>query len=325
MSPPDWPGVEHRYHELSTGVRAHVAHAGPEDAPPLLALHGFPQHWYEWRRVIDALAGEFRVLAMDTRGLGWSGPPRTATTARRGSPTTPSRCSTTSGSSAPVLLGHDWGGWVGFIAALTAAPERWTGYVATGIPHPWQPPSARCCARSRGRSTSRRSPRRSSARGSSRGSCRRSCASAGATRSTYDDAAEEIYAATYREPARAEAASRYYRHFLIARGAARRAPGRPDGPDEAALRHARAAGSAPAPRASSDAASVDPRGLRALRARGAACSRSPRPSATCAVSATSSRMRVWSSSSAVRQARRQVEDVGTPDEAVVHHSLTCRR
>ena len=25
------------------------------DAPPVLALHGFPQHWYEWRRVIDEL------------------------------------------------------------------------------------------------------------------------------------------------------------------------------------------------------------------------------------------------------------------------------
>jgi pimeloyl-ACP methyl ester carboxylesterase len=40
MSLPDWPGVEHRYHELSTGVRAHVAHAGPEDAPPLVVLPG---------------------------------------------------------------------------------------------------------------------------------------------------------------------------------------------------------------------------------------------------------------------------------------------
>ena len=33
-------------------------------------------------------------------------------------------------------------------------------------------------------------------------------------RSTYDDAAEEIYTATYREPPRAAAGSRYYRHFL---------------------------------------------------------------------------------------------------------------
>jgi len=39
-----------------------------------------------------------------------------------------------------LLLGHDWGGWAGFLAALDT-PERWTGLVATGIAHPWQPPT----------------------------------------------------------------------------------------------------------------------------------------------------------------------------------------
>ena len=38
----------------------------PPDAPPIVALHGFPQHWYEWRRVIDRAARDFRILAMDT-------------------------------------------------------------------------------------------------------------------------------------------------------------------------------------------------------------------------------------------------------------------
>ena len=71
--PPALEGVGHRWHDLSTGVRAHVAHAGPEDGPAVLLLHGFPQHWYCWRRVIPLLDGS-RVLAMDTRGLGWSGP-----------------------------------------------------------------------------------------------------------------------------------------------------------------------------------------------------------------------------------------------------------
>ncbi len=34
------------------GVRVHLAEAGPEDAPPVLCLHGWPQHWLIWRRVI---------------------------------------------------------------------------------------------------------------------------------------------------------------------------------------------------------------------------------------------------------------------------------
>ena len=40
-----------------------------------------------------------------------------------------------------ALLGHDWGGWAGWHAALRF-PERWVGYVATGIPHPWPSPRA---------------------------------------------------------------------------------------------------------------------------------------------------------------------------------------
>ena len=55
---PELAGVEHSYHELSTGVRAHLASAGPPDAPPLLALHGWPQHWWCWRRVVPLLASD---------------------------------------------------------------------------------------------------------------------------------------------------------------------------------------------------------------------------------------------------------------------------
>ena len=41
----------------------------------MLALHGWPQHWWSWRLVIEELAGEFRLLCPDLRGHGWSGRP----------------------------------------------------------------------------------------------------------------------------------------------------------------------------------------------------------------------------------------------------------
>ena len=46
-------GVEHRFVDAN-GIRIHVAEAGPADAPaaPMLLLHGWPEHWYMWRRVI---------------------------------------------------------------------------------------------------------------------------------------------------------------------------------------------------------------------------------------------------------------------------------
>jgi hypothetical protein len=51
---PELPGVTHAFVTLSTGLRMHVAEAGNPDATTVLLLHGFPQHWWEWRKVIPA-------------------------------------------------------------------------------------------------------------------------------------------------------------------------------------------------------------------------------------------------------------------------------
>lgn len=58
------------------GVRLHVAEAGPRegephDGPPILLLHGWPQHWWCWRHIIGPLAQTRRVIAPDLRGFGW--------------------------------------------------------------------------------------------------------------------------------------------------------------------------------------------------------------------------------------------------------------
>ncbi|MBT0861834.1 alpha/beta fold hydrolase, partial [Campylobacter jejuni] len=39
----------------------------------VVLLHGFPQHWWEWRRVAPAIAAEgYRVFCPDLRGSGWT-------------------------------------------------------------------------------------------------------------------------------------------------------------------------------------------------------------------------------------------------------------
>jgi pimeloyl-ACP methyl ester carboxylesterase len=38
------------------------------------------------------------------------------------------------------LVGHDWGGWTGFLAALRR-PERFRAFLASGIVHPFQRPT----------------------------------------------------------------------------------------------------------------------------------------------------------------------------------------
>ena len=58
---------------------------GPEEAPPLLLLHGFPQSHAMWHRVAPDLARDHRVICLDLKGYGWSaapadGPPQTTVT-----------------------------------------------------------------------------------------------------------------------------------------------------------------------------------------------------------------------------------------------------
>ncbi|MCG5248270.1 alpha/beta fold hydrolase [Methylorubrum extorquens] len=48
---------------------------GPEAAPPLLLLHGFPQSHAMWHRLAPALAQTHRVIALDLKGYGWSAAP----------------------------------------------------------------------------------------------------------------------------------------------------------------------------------------------------------------------------------------------------------
>lgn len=74
---PPLAGVRHRFVDLP-GLRMHVAEAGSGD--PVLLLHGFPQHWWEWRKVIPGLAERHRVIAPDMRGAGWTDAPPTGYT-----------------------------------------------------------------------------------------------------------------------------------------------------------------------------------------------------------------------------------------------------
>ena len=60
---------------VETGeLRLHAVTGG--NGPPLLLVHGWPQTWYAWRMLMPALARDFTVIAVDQRGIGLSGKPR---------------------------------------------------------------------------------------------------------------------------------------------------------------------------------------------------------------------------------------------------------
>lgn len=60
-------GAASRYATVN-GVRLHYVTAGSGD--PVLLLHGWPETWYAWRKVIPVLAAQFTVVAPDMRGYG---------------------------------------------------------------------------------------------------------------------------------------------------------------------------------------------------------------------------------------------------------------
>lgn len=64
----------HEIARVNEGVRIHYVVGG--DGPPLVLLHGFPQHWREWRLVMPLLVqAGYTVVAPDLRGFGDSDKP----------------------------------------------------------------------------------------------------------------------------------------------------------------------------------------------------------------------------------------------------------
>jgi pimeloyl-ACP methyl ester carboxylesterase len=57
------------------GIKVFYREAGPGDAPVLLLLHGFPTSSHMFRNLIPLLADDFRVIAPDLPGFGFSDAP----------------------------------------------------------------------------------------------------------------------------------------------------------------------------------------------------------------------------------------------------------
>lgn len=78
MTGTDQPTL-HRFVEVDE-VRLFYRDSGPPGVASMLLLHGFPSASHQFRRLIEALGGRFRLVAPDYPGFGYSDAPESSST-----------------------------------------------------------------------------------------------------------------------------------------------------------------------------------------------------------------------------------------------------
>src|SRR5687767_14021931 len=71
LEPADYPFTS-RFFAADGG---HMYYIDEGAGPPVVLVHGTPTWSYEWRRHVQALRGDYRVIAMDHVGFGLSEKP----------------------------------------------------------------------------------------------------------------------------------------------------------------------------------------------------------------------------------------------------------
>lgn len=100
-------------------VTLHVASTGA--GVPVVLLHGWPQTWYEWRKLIPLLANRYRLVVPDLPGLGDSSEPEHGYDKKTIAADLQEMCERLE-LGRFHLVGHDWGGPTAFALAC-AMPE----------------------------------------------------------------------------------------------------------------------------------------------------------------------------------------------------------
>jgi pimeloyl-ACP methyl ester carboxylesterase len=128
--------IEQRRVRLSTGITMNVALAGPENAPPVILLHGFPESHRTWRGLVPLLADSFRLVMPDQRGFAGSDQPQEVAAYKTDVVVDDIfALAEALGIERFALVGHDWGGAISWAAALRGDP-RLTRLAVINAPHP---------------------------------------------------------------------------------------------------------------------------------------------------------------------------------------------
>ena len=119
------------------GARLHLREYGEAgELPPVILLHGWPQHGGIWSRIAPELARERRVLVPDLRGFGRSDAPP-GTYAKHEFAADIVALLDAEGIDRAAIVGHDWGAWTAWLIALEH-PARVERFAGVDIKPPWR-------------------------------------------------------------------------------------------------------------------------------------------------------------------------------------------
>jgi pimeloyl-ACP methyl ester carboxylesterase len=107
-------GAESQFAQVNC-IRMHYVKMGK--GPLLILLHGWPETWYEWRKVMPALASTFTVVAPDLRGLGLSEKTQTGYDKHTIANDIAALIEHL-GEGSAIVVGHDMGGKVAYVLGL---------------------------------------------------------------------------------------------------------------------------------------------------------------------------------------------------------------
>lgn len=129
--------LEQKRVELSSGIHLDVVDTGPENAPVLIFLHGFPENHRTWRHQIARFSDRFRCIAPDQRGYRGSSKPQEVDAY---SPDKLIRDVFLLADALDIatftIVGHDWGGALAWGVALNGQHARVERAIIANAPHP---------------------------------------------------------------------------------------------------------------------------------------------------------------------------------------------
>jgi pimeloyl-ACP methyl ester carboxylesterase len=120
LNTPDNPSIFAHRQVFVEDIYIHVVSAGQADKPAILFLHGYPENWQAFEKIMTGLSDEFYTLAMNLPGIGQSG--KIASNDKRTIARYVNGVIGELGLTNTTVVGHDAGGMVAY-AYLKAYPE----------------------------------------------------------------------------------------------------------------------------------------------------------------------------------------------------------